>query len=211
MSRWNYHLMGSDYAQEELGELTEEIFKEYFPDKNVDDMWEILGTEEAHQVFQDNSDDIVMNYYSFALPFFLMNMGVRVSSNLYDMLMDMTKHSAEYQFKSIDKTYEEYLKYFILDEFTDEDLLQMIQKNDKKFNNNLAKTIGSGLSKKMNNFEDNGFTILDDSIEALLEEYDAFDEDEKYEDALEQYEEDEAYDDEDYNLFNWQERTDSEQ
>lgn len=211
MGRWNYHLMGSDYAQDELGELTEEIFKEYFPEENVEEMWEILGTEEAHQILQDNSDDIVMDYYSFALPFFLMNMGIRVSSNLYYMLMEMTKHSIEYQYKSIDKTYEEYLKYFILDEFTDEDLLQMIQKNDKDFNDNLAKTVGSGLFEKMSSSEENGFTILDDSIEALLEEYDSFDENDEYEDELEEYEENEDFEDEDYNLFNWQERTDSEQ
>ena len=202
MGRWNYHLMGSDYAQDEFGELATEIFLEYFPDEDLEDIWEILNTEDARDVLRANANDIVQNYYSFALPFLLMNMGIRISSNLYPMLIDMTKHSIEYQYNSIDKTYEEYLKYFILDDFTDEELLAMIERADKEFNEKLAKTLGRG---KVENLEPFQHDVLEVLMEEDLEDY--YSEDDDLDDNLEDYEDDED-DEDDFNLFNWQELTD---
>jgi hypothetical protein len=202
MGRWNYHLMGSDYAQDEFGELITEIFLEYFPNEDLEDIWEILNTEGARKVFHTNAKDIVQNYYSFALPFFLMNMGIRIPSDLYPMLIEMTKHSIEYQFNDIDKTYEEYLKYFISDEFTDEQLLQMIEKENKEFNENLAKTLGRKKIENLNISQHNLLDVLldEEEIEDDYEEDDDFDDDDFYE-----FEEENEDDEDDFNLFNWQE------
>ena len=212
MGRWNYHLMGSDYAQDELGELATEIFLEYFSKEDIDDMWEILGTEEARNIFQNDIQYIVENYYSFALPFFLLDMNVRVSANLYALLINMTKDSMEYSYSNIDKTYEEYLKYFILDEFTDKQLLEMIERGDKEFNENLSKTLGSGLFETLEASEDGTINVLLEEDEDFVDYYDDDDfedngledddfEDDDFEDELED-------DDNEINLFNWQERTD---
>jgi hypothetical protein len=211
MGRWNYHLMGSDYAQDELGELAKEIFLEYFEDEDLEDMWEILGTEEAKDIFQNDIIYIVENYYSFALPFFLMDMNVRVPADLYPMLINMTKDSNEYKYTDIDKTYEEYLKYFISNEFTDEQLLEIIEKGDKEFNDNLFKTLGSGLFETLEASEDGTINVLLEDEEDFVDYYDDDDfedndledddfEDDDFEDELED-------DDNEINLFNWQERT----
>jgi hypothetical protein len=131
MGRFNNHIMGSDYALDEKDRLERKIYDKYItvPDES---WFDFFYTDEATELIKNKKIEILENtdMYSFSLPFLLMDYDVRVPSKYIDQLIAMIKKSEEYN--SIDNSYENYIKYVLSDEYTNEQIEEMAKK-DKFF------------------------------------------------------------------------------